>query len=173
MSELIFNFENLSLREAVVNTPRVDLKCSRFGPNIQLFEFVNDGYKHLPDFLQDISRHYCSIVWDIMVLFEYDLKTLTCLNIELEATKNVLADSVTMIERRKIYIHTDLLEINAEILSDLKAHFDRHIFDYLLKKVHDILIKESEFTLKLISQLNVQIFNSTKWFENRSRGKLL
>lgn len=167
MSALNLILENRMLREAAVQTPRVELKESNLGPNIRQFEFVNIGHKHIPEFLFDINKIYIVKISESAAQYDEKIKTKSYLSIELEKSNQSFESDITLFEKQLIYIPSKLYEVS---FSDIDEHFRLDIFEHLMKTVENLSIDAPGFKLKRIIQFSVQIFYSNTSFEFKRRG---
>lgn len=75
---------------------------------------------------------------------------------QFERSFEVSEQNDLLFEKRKIHIPTQMREIDSQ--TDMKEHFRNDIIDYVLKRVDEVMIEGSGFSLCRIEQLRVQMF---------------
>lgn len=87
---------------------------------------------------------------------EFDLiKTVSYFSAEFERSFHVDEDGDVLTEKRDIHIPTKNVEISSA--TDLREHFRINIINHVLRKVDEVMVEGSGFTLKEIKELRVQI----------------
>lgn len=137
--------------------PRVELQVtnSAFKKRIRQFELVNKGYKLIEEFLHNAFFLYEVQINETVLQFDI-IKTISYFSAEFERSIEISENSDPLFEKRTIHIPTKMCEIYSN--TDLKVHFQRDIIDYVVRRVDEVMIEGSGFTLSRIEQLSVQIF---------------
>lgn len=87
------------------------------------------------------------------------IKTLSYFSAEFGRSFHADKDSDVLTEKREIHIPTVNWYMNYEIntTTDLRDHYQNDI-DHVVRKLHEVMVEGSGFTLSRIDQLHVQIF---------------
>lgn len=137
--------------------PRVELKLSisAFGERIQQFELINIGHKIIDEFLLNAFNLYQAQINENVLKYDM-IKTMSYFTAEFERSFEVREQTDLLFEKRKIYIPTKMREIDSQ--TDMKEHFKNDIIDYVVRKVDEVMLEGSGFSLCKIEQLKVQVF---------------
>lgn len=127
---------------------------SAFANRIREFELVNNGFKNIEEFLVKAFEIYPIEIGKAVT--EYNLiKTLSYFSAEFERSFHIDEDSDVLFEKREIHIPTIVRIINTT--TDLREHYQKDIIEHIVKKVQEVMVEGSGFTLSRINQLRVQI----------------
>lgn len=139
------------------NTPSVELKITKsaFNRRIHEFEIVNNGYKGIKEFFVNAFEPYKTKITETLTEFKL-IKTVSYFSAEFERSFHIDGQSDPLLEKREIHIPTKAREINPS--TDLSEYYQNDIINYMIKKVDEVMIEGSGFTLSKIKQLRVQIF---------------
>lgn len=137
--------------------PHVELVVvnSAFNRRVREFEILNHGYKNIEEFLLSAFEIYRLQLSQAVAEFNL-IKTVSYFNAEFERSFHVDHQSDVLTEKRDIHIPTKNHVISSS--TDLHDHFLNHVFNYIVRKVDEVLIEGSGFTLSRIEHLHVQIF---------------
>lgn len=137
--------------------PHVELQVpnSAFGRRIREFDIINFGYRDIERFLLNAFDLYKSQIVEAVTQFN-TIKTFSYFNAEFErAFANNDNDDPTF-EKRLVYIPTKMKEIYES--TNLSRHFQSDIVNHVMRKVDEVMVEGSGFTLSKIIKLTVQIF---------------
>lgn len=137
--------------------PRVELQVanSAFGRRIRQFELVNHGYKHTEDFLHNSFTYYEPQINEAVLDFDM-IKTVSYFSAEFERSVEKVGQSDPILEKRDIHIPTVMRSIYVN--TDIPEHFQSDIVDHVMRKIDEVMVEGSGFTLSRIIRLSVQIF---------------
>lgn len=145
-------------REFEVNeNPTVELRISNsaFGNRVREFDLVNSGYIHIEEFLANTFELFERQIDEALNRFKM-IKTVCYLSADFERAFVSDDQSDPLFEKRLIYIPTKVKEINTS--TNLSEYFQTDVIDYVKRKVDEVLVEGSGFTLSKIEKLTVQIF---------------
>lgn len=151
-------FEREFGNDNISNIPPVELRVSNsaFGRRIREFDLVNSVFKDIELFLISAFNLYETEITKAVTEFGM-IKTLSYFIAEFERAFVSDDHSVdTLFEKRMIYIPTNVKEIKQT--TNVSEHFQIDIVNYVKKKVEEVMIEGSGFTLSRIDRLTVQIF---------------
>lgn len=139
------------------NVPFVELKVvnSAFNRRIREFEILNHGFKTIKDFLLHSFEVYRDQLTKAVSEFNL-IKTVSYFNAEFERSFHVDDESEVLTEKRDVHIPTKNCDIN--LSTNLREHFLSDVMHHIIKKVDEVLVEGSGFTLSEIKHLRVQIF---------------
>lgn len=102
--------------------PRVELQVSNsaFSRRIRQFDLVNNGFKHIDQFLLSAFGLYESQIHEAITQFDM-IKTLSYFSAEFERLFKNETDRDPLLEKRTIDIPTRMREINSS--TDVSEHF--------------------------------------------------
>lgn len=137
--------------------PYVELKVvnSAFNRRIRDFEILNHGYKNIKEFLLSAFEVYRLQLTDAVAEFNL-IKTVCYFNAEFARSFHVDDENDVLSEKRDIHIPTKNCDINSA--TNLHKHYLNDIINPIVRKVDEVLIEGSGFTLNRIEHLRVQIF---------------
>lgn len=137
--------------------PRVELKVSNsaFGRRVIEFELVNVGYKDIEDFLIGAFNLYESQIVEAVTQFDM-IKTLSYFSAEFERAFVKDEHSDPLFEKRLVHIPTKVKEIDSS--TNVSDHFQSDIVSYVKRKVDEVMVEGSGFTLSRIDRLRAHIF---------------
>lgn len=130
---------------------------SAFGNRIREFDLVNMGFKHIQQFMMSAFDLYEEKITESVRQYNM-IKTLSYFIVELErAFENPTNSQYDPIfEKRTVYITTLAREIDYS--TDIEDHFQSDIVNYSIRKIDEVMIEGSGFTVSRIDRLRVQIF---------------
>lgn len=137
--------------------PHVELQNSNsaFENRVREFKLVNYGYKDIETFLVSAFDTYQLKISEAITEFNL-IKTVSYFTAEFERSFHVDENVDVLTEKREIHIPTKNREINST--TKLREHYQNNIINYVLRKVDEVMVEGSGFTLSIIRQLCVQIF---------------
>lgn len=128
---------------------------SAFGKRIREFDLVNHGFKDIDGFLLNALNEYKKQM-DKSVK-EYKLvKTISYFKVEFERAFVNEGEKDSLLEKRTIHLPTKMKEIDSTV--DIEEYFKSEIIEYLKKKIDEVMLEGSGFTLNKIEHLTVQLF---------------
>lgn len=148
----------MDIVESVNDYPHVKLQetNSAFGRRMHEFDLVNNGFKDIEEFLLNAFELYRAQIINAIAQFDL-IKTLSYFIAEFERSfQNDDQQSEPLHEKRMIYIPSIIKEIDSS--SDLNEHFENDVINHIKKKVDEVMVEGSGFTLGRIEKLSVQIF---------------
>lgn len=137
--------------------PHVELQVSNsaFGRRIREFNINNFGYRDIERFLSSAFELYQSEIIEALTEFNI-IKTLSYFIAEFErAFVNNEYESPTF-EKRLIHIPTIVMELHES--TNLSEHFQSDVVRHVMRKVDEVMVEGSGFTLSKINKLTVQMF---------------
>lgn len=137
--------------------PHVQLQVSNsaFGRRIREFDLVNKGFTDIEPFLLGAFDHYQLQILEAVRQFDM-IKTLSYFTAEFERAFQSDEHSDPIFEKRTVHIPTIVKEIDRN--TNMNVHFQRDIITHVKRKVDEVMLEGSGFTLSKIERLTVQIF---------------
>lgn len=123
-----------------------------FQNRLQTFSLVNRDHIDVHIFFEDAFQYFEQKIKPIVDSMHI-VKIATCLCAIFE--KIVISTDGDRRETQTIYIHTLTLPVDFD--TDLKNFYSQYVVAYITKKIDDIQLQGSGFTLAEIKELNVQI----------------
>lgn len=125
---------------------------SAFENRLHTFAVINRGHIDIKEFMND-AFHYFETEINPIVLDNCIVNVSACLIAVYE--KIVVTEEGEKKETQTIYLHTTTELIDFE--TDLKEFYDETIVADIIKRIDDIQLRGSGFTLSAINELNIQV----------------
>lgn len=138
-------------------SPYVQLQVpnSAFGRRIREFDLVNNGFTDIEPFLLGAFDLYQSQILEAVQQFDM-IKSLSYFTAEFERAFQSDEYSDPIFEKRTVHIPTIVKEIDRN--TNMSEHFQHDIITHVKRKVDEVMLEGSGFTLSKIERLTVQIF---------------
>lgn len=143
-----------------VEIPPVELQVvnSAFNRRIREFDLINFGHRQIRHFLLGAFNLYQSQIIETVALFN-TIKIYSFFIAEFERAFVHDDDddhSEPIFEKRIVYIPAKMKEIDST--TDSNEHFQTDVIAHVTRKVDEVMVEGSGFTLSKIIKLRVQIF---------------
>lgn len=147
---------SIDQNEGIVPYVELEVVNSAFNRRIREIKIMNHGFKNIEEFLLSAFDLYRVELSKAVTEFNL-IKTVSYFNAEFERSFYVDGvESNVLSEKRDIHIPTKSYVISTT--TNLREHFLNGIISYIVRKVDEVLIEGSGFTLSRIDHLRVQIF---------------
>lgn len=124
-----------------------------FQNRIQTFSVINRGYIDIRQFFEAAYEHFERQISSIIET-QYLVKVSICFVAVFEKV-SVNGDNTENVEEQTIYLHSKAAVVDFE--SDLIEFYEEFIISFILKRIEEIELRGSGFTLSEINELNVQV----------------
>lgn len=137
--------------------PQVELEVleSTFNNRIREFNINNRGFKHTEEFFINSFKIYESEINKSVNQFDF-IKTFSYFIAVFKRSFIANEHDEPLFEKKLIHIPTKTLEINKT--TNVSEHFQNNIVEYVMRKVDEVMVEGSGFTLDKIEKLLVKIY---------------
>lgn len=129
-----------------------ELRDFAFQNRIETFSLVNRGHIDVNEFFIDAFNHFEQKVYEI-INTHYLAKLSSCFVAVFEKIAFVNGEEIK--EYQTLYLHSESEVLDFE--TDLHIFYRENIIEFVQKKIDDIELRGSGFTLSEIKELNIQI----------------
>lgn len=149
------NFEFVNVDGEIPSQVELEVLESTFNNRIREFNINNRGFKHMEEFFINAFKIYESEINETVNQFDF-IKTLSYFIAVFKRAFIANEHEEPLFEKRVVHIPTKTIEINKT--TNVSEHFKNNIVDYFTRKVDEVMVEGSGFTLDKIEKLLVKIY---------------